>query len=257
MHAATYGSGSAIYGIAENDNGYAATFESENSFPTLNSTNYENGNAGKFEINNINSTGHTLLVNTNGLGRGGWFQSTNPLNNAASIISENHGSGQAIYGTNLGTGKAGVFEINNGSNSSFALHAFTNGTGKAAYFQGTNALETNGTIKFGGAGVGTISAGKVLTSDAVGNATWQDVPAVVAPLNLTHTVTLFNQLRLEQLGMQVVFKLLMPQIQQMHLLQIQVGQAKLPTFKAQMPLKPMALLNSEALASVLLLLEKY
>jgi hypothetical protein len=40
--------------------------------------------------------------------------------------------------------------------------------------------------------VGTIAAGKVLTSDAVGNATWQVIPAVAGPLNLTSTTTTFS-----------------------------------------------------------------
>ncbi|MBP6620531.1 MAG: hypothetical protein KA188_09800, partial [Leadbetterella sp.] len=111
------GGGSAFYGIAEGTEGYAARFESYNYFPTFKSTNYENGNAGRFEINNTNSIVEALNVNSNGLGRSGWFQSTNPLNNAATLIAENNGTGQGIYGTNFGTGKAGVFEINNSSNT--------------------------------------------------------------------------------------------------------------------------------------------
>ncbi len=133
LEATTFGSGSAIYGSATGTSGYAATFESVNSLSTLKSTNYDNGNAGRFEINNTNSSGHTLLVNTNGLGRSGWFQSTNPLNNAASLIGENYGLGQGVYGTNFGTGKAGVFEINNSLNTNIALHAFTNGDGDSFY----------------------------------------------------------------------------------------------------------------------------
>jgi hypothetical protein len=75
------------------------------------------GRAGVFEINNATSTNHALFVSTNGLGRSSWFQSSNSANNAATLISENLGLGQAIYGTNFGTGKAGVFEINNGANN--------------------------------------------------------------------------------------------------------------------------------------------
>ncbi len=119
-----------------------------------------------------------LALTNSGTGPAGNFEIFNTISNAIALSASTNGVGRAAY-----------FFNNNAENTEPALSASTIGTGKAAYFQGTNALETNGTIKFGGSGVGTITAGKILTSDAVGNATWQDIPAVAAPLSLSSTVT--------------------------------------------------------------------
>ncbi|MCP9746910.1 hypothetical protein [Lacihabitans sp. CS3-21] len=161
------------------------------------------GRGGVFEIDNVGSSNPALEGITNGAGNGvrgisyngvaGLFSSSNyyVLGGNSSLIGHSSKDGfKSIYGISEGSnGQAGVFEIQNSSNSNAALESSTNGTGKAAYFHGINALETNGSIKFGGAGVGTIAAGKVLTSDAVGNATWQGIPAVTGPLTLTSTTT--------------------------------------------------------------------
>jgi hypothetical protein len=129
-------------------------------------------------------------------GVAGLFSNTNynTIGGNATLIghsNSNENGYKSIYGISEGNnGQAGVFKNTNGSNTNAALESSTNGTGKAAYFHGTNALETDGTIKFGGSGVGTIVAGKVLTAtDALGNATWQAIPAVTAPINLTSTAT--------------------------------------------------------------------
>ena len=74
------------------------------------------------------------------------------------------------------TGSSGVLSafINNPTNISSAIIGYTSGTGGAAYFYTDNvnahALRTNGALNFASIGH---ADGKVLTSDAVGNATWQ------------------------------------------------------------------------------------
>ncbi|MBK9508042.1 MAG: hypothetical protein IPO04_00570 [Cytophagaceae bacterium] len=150
-----------------------------------------------FEINNTGSSNPALEGITNGAGNGvrgisfngvaGLFSSTNyfTLGGNAALIGHSDTDGyKSIYGISEGNnGQAGVFIINNGTNTNAALESSTNGTGKAAYFHGTNALETDGAIKFGGSGVGIIEAGKVLTSDALGNATWQNIVPYSKTLN--------------------------------------------------------------------------
>lgn len=151
-----------------------------------------NGRAGVFEITNASNTnialgaqtignGDSFYSYTGGLGRAGVFEIKNPSNNNIALHTFTNGSGDSFYSYTEGLGRAGIFQIDNTSNSTNALTSTTNGVGKAAYFQGTNALETDGTIRFGGTGVGTIASGKVLTAtDALGNATWQ-TPTLILP----------------------------------------------------------------------------
>ncbi|MBL0327134.1 MAG: hypothetical protein IPP61_18560 [Cytophagaceae bacterium] len=162
------------------------------------------GRAGIFQIDNAsnsnnallgasNGTGQAIYATMSGTGKAGVFQINNTSNNSIALHAFTNGGGDSFYSYTGGLGRAGIFQIDNASNSANALSSTTNGTGKAAYFQGTNALETDGTIKFGGSGVGSPTAGKVLTStDGLGNATWQAIPAVAAPLNLTSTTTTFS-----------------------------------------------------------------
>ncbi len=92
-------------------------------------------------------------------------------------------NGIGVYGLSTNA-QAGVFEIVNNANASNALSASTNGTGWAANFTNTNAvpraLRTVGAIQHTGIGE---AAGRVLTTDASGNATWQ-VPGAAADLTL-------------------------------------------------------------------------
>ena len=86
-------------------------------------------------------------------------------------------SGTGVNGSSS-TGVAGNFSISNAANTSNALVATTSGTGFAADFSSTNAaplaLRTTGGVQLTGISEGV---GKVLTSDASGNATWQTFSA--------------------------------------------------------------------------------
>ncbi|MBS1511389.1 MAG: hypothetical protein JST86_11150 [Bacteroidetes bacterium] len=107
----------------------------------------------------------------------------------------NSTSGYGTYGTsNTGTGaygnstagNAGIFEITANTNTNSALIGRTTGTGFAATLSSTNAvpkaLKTIGGLQFAGINE---AAGKVLTSDAAGNATWA-APSAAANLILPY-----------------------------------------------------------------------
>lgn len=108
------------------------------------------------ETNQADEAGVMGVNTTTGIGNGvlGRTTSTNPDETTVGVKGENmstNGIGYGVMGRHEGTGWAG-------------------------HFEGTNALSTNGAIKFGGSGVGTPAAGKVLTAtDATGNATWQSL----------------------------------------------------------------------------------
>ena len=78
---------------------------------------------------------------------------------------------------NIGTNSTITSSIGNSNNDAYAIYGSTNGTGAAARFYSSNsnaeALSTSGKLKF--SQNGEIS-GHVLTTDALGNATWRPSP---------------------------------------------------------------------------------
>ena len=89
-----------------------------------------------------------------------WLSKATGFNgaNGFGVYGSHNGSGSGVYGTTLtGTG----------------IYGNATGTGTGGYFTGAAtgfALRSNGPIRLGGIGSGS---GKVLTSDAAGNATWK------------------------------------------------------------------------------------
>ena len=99
-----------------------------------------------------------------------------------------------VHGQNNGTAGSGVVGVSNAANTQGVYGSSTNGiavralsdnyravqatsnSGTALYGSSTTgyALETNGKVKIAGGNTNP-GAGKVLTSDASGNATWQDI----------------------------------------------------------------------------------
>lgn len=112
------------------------------------------------------------ITSSSATSRPAQFQINNAASNAEAVFGSTNGgtSSVAVRGLSTGTGSAGVFQINNAANSRSALSVSTNGTGAAGSFTGTTALRTEGNVQLTDIGEG---AGKVLTSDAAGNATWQ------------------------------------------------------------------------------------
>lgn len=186
LFAATDGSGDAASFISTGT-GHVATFLSPNTSndsdavivladgngAALLGVNRGLGSAGVFAIDNPASAGNGLIGAANGSGKaifgmqtgtgyGGAFWVDNPSNDSAAVIALTNGKGQAVYGFNTGTGNAGLFQISNNASPADALVATTDGTGNAASFQGKVKIVD-----------GTQGAGKILTSDASGNASWQ------------------------------------------------------------------------------------
>lgn len=153
----------------------------------------QRGNAGKFEISYSNNPSPAVHVKNGGKGDGLYISNTSTLN-----------SGSGLYVKTTGSGRAAKIDIVNPLSSYTALEVNTNGTGSGVYATTTSgnavtgysndgtgvygisgsgtgvlalsgsglALEVNGKIKIAGAGT-FVGDGKVLTSDASGNATWQ------------------------------------------------------------------------------------
>jgi trimeric autotransporter adhesin len=119
------------------------------------------GGAGKFVVNNINSTEPGLWVETNsnqplstpiyGLNTGtgdpaGVFRINNAASNVSALYGETNGGGPAVFGNQLGLGRGGQFQIQNTANSQAALRAFTNGTGYSGFFTVSNSSNQSSAI---------------------------------------------------------------------------------------------------------------
>lgn len=144
-------------------------------------TNALNGRAGAFSLNNAGSRNYALYAQSNGdstgaavhgnnVGNGfgvfgksagskfasaavygehvgtgdaaGAFRINNVGNTYSALYGETNGSGSAIFGNQLGTGRAGQFQIGNATSTSAALRGFTNGLGYAGFFTINNASST-------------------------------------------------------------------------------------------------------------------
>ncbi|MBF8456578.1 hypothetical protein IV494_05225 [Kaistella sp. G5-32] len=104
----------------------------------------------------------------------GVINSTSPGSFAAAVRGINNGTsnlGIGVYGSQNGSGW-GVYGT---TPAGIGVYGNSSGTGSGGYFTSTGigyALITNGSIQLNNNGEGT---GKVLTSDAGGNASWQDL----------------------------------------------------------------------------------
>ncbi|MGG9961127.1 beta strand repeat-containing protein [Ferruginibacter sp. SUN106] len=107
-------------------------------------------------------------------------------------------TGVGVYGSSS-SGNSGYFQNTNATNANNTVTATTNGTGFALQASSTNAiplaLQTTGAVQLTGINEG---AGKVLTSDATGKATWQSpggaaavVPEVVNMLGAFNAGTTY------------------------------------------------------------------
>ncbi|MEO5599289.1 MAG: hypothetical protein ABIR06_00035 [Cyclobacteriaceae bacterium] len=107
------------------------------------------GGAGKFQVNNVASTGPALWAETNsnqplsaalyGLNTGtgdvaASFKINNAANTFAAAFAETNGAGPAFFGNQLGTGRGGQFQIGNATNNNAAVRAFTSGTGNSGFY---------------------------------------------------------------------------------------------------------------------------
>ena len=173
MYSKSSGSGGASFTLP-----YAGTSSADNVIP--------------FKITNTSST----------IKEAGFFENTSTSNNAPALSGKNNSTGSfgtgvqgsansnsngnissGVRGYILGTGSAGAGVYGNATNAYGVFGSATTGTGvygiayetgSGGYFQSDNtgkALFTDGPLRFKSINE---AAGKVLTSDASGNATWQD-----------------------------------------------------------------------------------
>lgn len=106
--------------------------------------------AGAFRINNAGNPYSALYGESNGTGsaiRALQIGNTaNPGGHAGyfqvGTATLNSGVGAAVFGAQLGLGRAGQFQINNPLNAENALRGFTDGTGRAGFFTINNPTST-------------------------------------------------------------------------------------------------------------------
>jgi hypothetical protein len=115
---------------------------------------YFNVVGGKVAIGGLPDASAPLQVySKSASGQAALFQINNVSNPNAAVYGTTSGSGQAVFGKNLGTGRAGHFQIVNLTSGASALVAETNGSGYAAEFLGN--MRTTGTITFADASAQT------------------------------------------------------------------------------------------------------
>lgn len=140
------------------------------SLPYTSTGNY---NTPAINISNLHTTTTAPTLQVEAL-TGHAIQGTTASNFYSGVYGENSGTGKGVSGLNTGAGHGVHARGTDGT----ALYAdIPSGTGTAGKFKQTNvagkALEVEGNVKISGGNTNP-GAGKVLTSDAAGNATWQD-----------------------------------------------------------------------------------
>lgn len=143
------------------------------------------GVASKFTINNVSSLSHAVYGENNGdstsaavhgnhtgngfgifgksagskfasaavygehVGTGdaaGAFRISNSTNNNSALFGETNGGGSAIFGNQIGLGRAGQFQITNTLNAEAAIRAYTSGTGYSGFYTINNPQSTSAGI---------------------------------------------------------------------------------------------------------------
>ena len=126
------------------------------------------------------STSGVGVYGTSSTGNAGRFEITNSANNTDALSASTNGGAAswAIRASSTGSQGAGIFSYT-GPAAANALRVLTSGTGFAANITSSNAtplaLRTQGGLQLTGIGEAN---NRILTSDAVGNATWQTAAAV-------------------------------------------------------------------------------
>lgn len=129
-------------------------------------------NTAAINISNMHTTTTAPTLQVEAL-TGHAIQGTSSSNFYSGVYGENSGTGKGVSGLNTGAGHGVHARGTDGT----ALYAdIPSGTGTAGKFKQANvagkALEVEGNVKISGGNTNP-GAGKVLTSDATGNATWQ------------------------------------------------------------------------------------
>ena len=141
-------------------------------------TNTGTGFGGLFQVNNAASTADGLRATTNGTGASWAIRGISSGTNGAGLFQQTNATNTSnnLQSNQAGLGRAGLFNSTNAASTANAVDINVAGTGFALRAASTNAapraLQTVGGVQLTGIGE---AAGRVLISDATGNATWQAV----------------------------------------------------------------------------------
>ncbi len=146
--------------------------------PGISGTNTGTGFGGLFQVNNAASTADGLRATTNGTGASWAIRGISTGTNGAGLFQQTNAANTSnnLQSNQAGLGRAGLFNATNAASTVNAVDINVAGTGFALRAASTNAvpraLQTAGGVQLTGIGE---AAGRVLISDAAGNATWQTV----------------------------------------------------------------------------------
>ena len=136
------------------------------------------GNGGLFEVTNAASTADALRATTAGTGASWAIRGISSGTNGAGLFQQTNATNTSnnLQSNQAGLGRAGLFNSTNAASTANAVDINVAGTGFALRAASSNAapkaLLTAGGVQLTGIGE---AAGRVLISDATGNATWQAV----------------------------------------------------------------------------------
>jgi hypothetical protein len=154
-------------------------------------TNTGTGFGGLFQVNNAASTADGLRATTNGTGASWAIRGISTGTNGAGLFQQTNATNTSnnLQSNQAGLGRAGLFNSTNAASTANAVDINVAGTGFALRAASTNAspkaLLTAGGVQLTGLGE---AAGRVLTTDASGNATWQLVSAAAGTVSGSGTL---------------------------------------------------------------------
>lgn len=96
----------------------------------------------------------------------GWFQNTNAVNAAATLLITTNGIGDGASSITTGTGRPAFFQVNNQSNTSNVIEGQTNGKGSVAVFSNTNTANNKEVLNASTNGINSV---EILSSNNVTN----------------------------------------------------------------------------------------
>ncbi len=163
---------------AQADAGALVDMTNSGAGPGIAGTSTGTGFGGLFQVNNAASTADGLRATTNGTGASWAIRGISTGTNGAGLFQQTNTTNTSnnLQSNQAGLGRAGLFNSTNAASTANAVDINVAGTGFALRAASSNAvpkaLLTAGGVQLTGIGE---AAGRVLISDAAGNATWQSV----------------------------------------------------------------------------------
>jgi hypothetical protein len=189
LNAASSGSLALPFSATQADPGVLFRLTNSGAGEAINGISTGTGRGGYFQVNNAASTADALRAETNGTGASWAFRGISTGTNGAGLFVQSNvtNTSNNLQSNQAGLGRAGLFNSTNAASTANAVDVNVAGTGWALQASSTNAvpraLRTVGAIQLTGLGE---AAGRILTTDAAGNAVWA-VPAPAGSLVLPYT----------------------------------------------------------------------